>query len=204
MPRAPPSLGLRAWAWGSAPGHWLARRTGMDIGGPHVGAFAPAKRPEGERSMTRQALTRFRTQISLALLAGAAAIATIAIMASSGSAQTAPSSLHFVGKSQNKVGFFPKKRPHQGDRFGFGDKVSGDDTGIDRGVCTVIGKQTLCTIQARLSKGTLSLQAFVPERAHNAPIAITGGTGAYNGARGTALVTNVNSTTTDINVTLLP
>src|SRR3954454_18879690 len=154
--------------------------------------------------MSRQRFSRFGARLPVALVAGAAAIAIVAIVASSGSAQTTPTTVHLVGKSQNKVGFFPKHRPHQGDRFGFGDKVTGDDTGIDRGVCTVIGKQTLCTIQARLSKGTLSLQAFVPERAHNAPIAITGGTGDYNGARGTALVTNVNSTTTAINATLLP
>ena len=72
-------------------------------------------------------------------------------MATSGSAQAPSGTLHFVGKSQNKVGFFPKHRPHQGDRFGFGDKVSGDDTGVDRGVCTFVGKQSLCDIQVQLS-----------------------------------------------------
>jgi hypothetical protein len=155
--------------------------------------------------MTKQVLTRFRTQISLALLAGAVAIAAIGIVASSGSAQSAPSSLHLVGKSQNKVGFFPKKRPHQGDRFGFGDKLSGDDTGIDRGVCTFIGRQSLCNIQVQLSKGALTLQGFLPQgAAHNLPIAITGGTGAYNGARGTAVANQVNNSTTNITVTLLP
>jgi hypothetical protein len=68
--------------------------------------------------------------------------------------------------------------------LGFGDKVKGDDTGIDRGVCTIIGKQSLCTVQVRLSRGDLSLQGFVPQRANHTPIAITGGAGAYDGAGG--------------------
>jgi hypothetical protein len=155
--------------------------------------------------MAKQRLSRLGVRIPLALAAAAAAaIATVAILASSGSAQTAPNSLHLVAKSQNKVGFFPKQRPHNGDRFGFGDKISGDDTGLDRGVCTLIGRKSLCDAQAQLSKGTLSLQGFVSEHSHNQPISVTGGTGAYNGARGTALVTDVNSSTTNIDVTLLP
>ncbi len=36
------------------------------------------------------------------------------------------------------------------------------------------------------------------------PFAITGGTGAYHGARGTALVTETNATTTDIRITFHP
>jgi hypothetical protein len=150
--------------------------------------------------MPKQRLTR----LGVVLAVAAAAIAMVAVLAGSGSAQSAPSSLHLVSKSQRKVGFFPRHRPHQGDRFGFGDTISGDDTGIDRGVCTIIGRQTLCNVQVQLSKGTLSLQGFVTERSRNTPIAVTGGTGAYNGARGTAVVTDVNSSTTDINVTLLP
>jgi hypothetical protein len=114
--------------------------------------------------------------------------------------------LQFVTKAQNGIGFFPKGRPRQADRFGFGSTVTGDDTGISRGVCTVIGKSgpvALCTLQIQLSKGTLSAQALLPQRSQNTPVAITGGTGAYNGARGTALATDVNQTTTDITVTLL-
>ena len=149
-------------------------------------------------------LPRPSVRLSLALLVGAAAIATVAILASSGSAQSPPTTLHLVEKSQNKVGFFPRHRPHQGDRFGFGDKVSGDDTGTDRGICPIIGKQTLCNVEDKLSKGTLSAQGVVPQTPHNSPVAIIGGTGAYNGARGTAIVNQVNNSTTDITITLLP
>jgi hypothetical protein len=154
--------------------------------------------------MIKQGLSRFGVRLPLALVASAAAIAVAAVLATSGSAQTTPTTMQFVGKAQNKVGFFPKHRPHQGDRFGFGDKVSGDDTGIDRGVCTFIGKQSLCDIQIQLSKGTMSLQGFVSQSSHAQPLAITGGTGAYNGARGTAIATQASKSTTNIAVTLVP
>jgi len=137
----------------------------------------------------------------LALVAIAAAVGAIAIQATSGSAAPAPKSLHLTATSLKKVGFFPKGKPRQGDRFGFGDKLAGDDTGLDRGVCTFVGGKSLCNIQAQLSKGTLSLQGFVPQKATNLPIPILGGTGDYDGASGTAVITNVNKSTTDINIT---
>ncbi|HVI35914.1 MAG TPA: hypothetical protein VM684_06780 [Gaiellales bacterium] len=140
------------------------------------------------------------------LAAGAAVLATAGVLATTGSAQsTGGTTLHLLSKSQKSVGFFPKHRPRPGDRFGFGDKVSGDDTGVDRGICTLVGRnQTVCTVQIQLSKGTLSAQGVLPQRSHNTPVAITGGTGAYDGARGTALVTDTSSSTSTVDVTLLP
>ena len=137
----------------------------------------------------------------LALVAIVAALGAIAIQATAGSAAPARKSLHLVATSLKKVGFFPKSKPRQGDRFGFGDSLSGDDTGFDRGVCTVVGGKSLCDVQAQLSKGTLSLQGFVSEKSTNLPIAILGGTGDYDGASGTAVVTDVNKKTTDISIT---
>ena len=55
--------------------------------------------------------------------------------------------------------------------------------------------------QAQLSKGTLSLQGFVPQKARNLPIAILGGTGDYDGAQGTAVINDVGKSTTDISIT---
>jgi hypothetical protein len=144
-------------------------------------------------------------KIPLALSAGVAAAATAAALATSGSAQTPPSSLHLVSTSLPKIGFFPKHAPRQGDRLGFGDKITGDDTGYDRGVCTFVGSGgLLCTIQVQLSKGTLTVQGMLPQKSHNTPVAITGGTGAYDGARGTALVTDISKTQTKVDITLLP
>jgi len=147
-----------------------------------------------------------RTRLSLGLGAGtAAALATAALMASAGSAQAPPTTLHLVSTSQKNAGFMPKGAPRLGDRLGFGDKISGDDSGYDRAACTIVGKpQLLCTIQVQLAKGTLTVQGMLPERANKTPVAITGGTGAYNGARGTALVTDHGNGQTDVDITLLP
>ena len=45
---------------------------------------------------------------------------------------------------------------------------------------------------------------LLPRREGSTPFAITGGTGAYDGARGTALVTDTSETATKIAITLLP
>ena len=145
-----------------------------------------------------------KTRLSLGLGTGAAAaLATAALMAGAGSAQTPATALHLVGTPQKGVGFMPKGAPRQGDRLGFGDTVTGDDTGHDRGICTVMKGGLVCTIQVQLSKGTLTAQGTVPERSNKTPIAVTGGTGAYDGARGTALVTDMKNQTT-VDITLLP
>jgi hypothetical protein len=81
----------------------------------------------------------------------------------------------------------------------------GDDTGVSRTVCTVIGRlKALCNIQLQLSKGKLSAQGLVPNTTDNTPLSITGGTGAYNGARGTALSTQVSPTETRLTIMLSP
>jgi hypothetical protein len=142
-------------------------------------------------------------KIRLVIAALVAALATAAIVAATGSAQApAGTTLHLDAKSEKKVGFFPKGRPHQGDHVGFGDRITGDDSGYDRGACTIVGTSLLCSIQVQLAKGTLSVQGIVPQKTKNTPIAIIGGTGAYDGARGTAFVTDTSSTTTSITVVL--
>ena len=138
----------------------------------------------------------------LGIVAVLAALGAIAIQATSGSAQTTGKSLQLVEHTQKHVGFFPKHKPRQGDQFGFGATITGTDSGFDRGVCTFIGRQNLCTVQLQLSRGTLSLQGFGTGKLVNAPIAVLGGTGDYDGASGTALVTDVNRSTTNINITL--
>lgn len=152
-------------------------------------------------------------KLLLAAAAATAAIATVAILASSGSAQDVPRTLNITETIQRGVGFFPKHAPRQGTRFGFGGRISGDESGFDRAVCTAIGnlrthnraaKVTLCTIQFELSHGSLSVQGMTPQLSRNTPLAITGGTGAYDGARGTASVTDVNQTQGRIAITLLP
>jgi hypothetical protein len=153
------------------------------------------------------AISRFprRARAAVALSAAVAAIVIAAVVASAGSAQGTPNTLNLIAKEQNGVGFFPQHKPHQGSRFGFGDKITGDDTGIDRAVCTVIGKQVLCDIQARLSKGDISLQGFIPKgRPDHLPIPVVGGTGDYDGKDGTAVVTQVSNTKTRVTINFTP
>jgi hypothetical protein len=146
-----------------------------------------------------------RARLAVALGTAATALITAAVIASAGSAQGNPHTLNLVATTQKHIGFFPHHRPHQGDRFGFGDKITGDDTGVDRAVCTFIGKKPLCNIQAQLSKGALSLQGVLPTgRAKQLPIAVTGGTGDYDGASGTAIVTQVSRNKTNVTVNLIP
>jgi hypothetical protein len=146
-------------------------------------------------------------KLGIGLSAGVAAAVTAAALASSGAAQTGGSELHLLATSQKSAEFFPHRRPHPGDQLGFGDKITGDDTGVARAVCTLVGgpgKGLPCTIWVKLSKGTLQFQAMLPEKSHNSPVAIVGGTGTYNGARGTAYATDVSKTKTTIIVDLLP
>jgi hypothetical protein len=145
------------------------------------------------------------TRKLIATATTAAALAGAGVVAAAGSAQSQVRSLHLVSTSQSHVGFLPAhKRIRQGDRFGFGQKITGSDRGISRILCTAIGRQLMCSVQIRLAHGNLTAQGFVPQRASHTPFAITGGTGAYDGARGTAFVTDVNARESNIDVSLLP
>jgi hypothetical protein len=146
----------------------------------------------------------------LAIAAGVAAVATSALIATTGLAQGPDrTSLHLVATSQKGVGFQPKHELRRGDHLGFGDTITGDDTGIDRGTCTVIAtSESLCSVGVQLSKGTLSAQSLVSLNSgpgSKTLWAITGGTGAYDGARGTAVVTDVpGKPIANIQITLQP
>ena len=137
------------------------------------------------------------------LAAGAAALATTAVIATTGSAAPTHRTLHFTSKNDPAVGFFPSGAPRDGSTLGFGDTITGDDHGFDRSACTIIGGKALCTVQVQLSRGTLAVQGLIPEHPHNTPLAVVGGTGAYKGAGGTARATEVDASTTKIVVSLV-
>lgn len=80
-----------------------------------------------------------------------------------------------------------------GDRSVFTHEVYLDDekVGFDGGVCTVVRLENgesyiLCNVSMSLPNGTLTFQTFMNEVFPPPPFftAITGGTGAYRGARG--------------------
>jgi hypothetical protein len=70
-------------------------------------------------------------------------------------------------------------------------------------VYTVIGKEAICDIQMNLSQGRLSAQGLVPNETDHTPIPLTGGTGAYDGARGTIVSTQISATKVQFTVTLM-
>jgi hypothetical protein len=150
-------------------------------------------------------ILRSRTRFAVLLSAAAAAAIAVAVIASTGAAQGPPTTLHFVATAQRNIGFAPDHAPppRQGDRFGGGAEITGDDTGLQRSVCTAIGKRALCNIQLNLSQGKLSAQGLVPNQTDHTPIPLTGGTGAYNGARGTVVATQVTPTKVRFTVRLM-
>jgi hypothetical protein len=143
-------------------------------------------------------------RLSVALGAITAACVAVAVIASAGSAQGQPTTLRLVGTIQKNIGFAPDHPPRQGDRFGGGSELTGDDTGLQRSVCTAIGRRALCNVQLNLSRGRLSAQGLVPSETDHTPIPITGGTGAYAGASGTAFATQLSATRTRFEVRLVP
>lgn len=155
--------------------------------------------------MTKHSPTTARHRIPVAA-ASFGALATAAVLAATGTAQTGqPATLHLLTHAQNHVGFLPTHRPRPGDQFGTGQRITGDDTGIGRVLCTDFSEGTTqCTMWLHLAKGDLTAQGTLTERDRNTPVAITGGTGAYNGARGTAYVTDISQTSSRVTIQLLP
>lgn len=80
-----------------------------------------------------------------------------------------------------------------GDRSVFTHALSldGQEVGFDAGVCTVVRLEggepyIVCTVSMNLPDGTMAFQTLLKDQMPPPPFyaAITGGTGAYRGARG--------------------
>lgn len=140
------------------------------------------------------------------LVTGFACVAVTAVAATSGADQVAtPGSLHLVGKQTSEAG--PKGRPHPGSIIVFSGKERGDDSGQSYVHCLVIaGKHGLCTAQFVLKRGTVAVQTAInlEDSPKTITLTITGGTGAYDGARGTAKFTDIGKDKTDEVFTFKP
>ena len=140
--------------------------------------------------------------------AAAAVVVVVVVLAGSGSAQTGPRTIHVVSttRSEFNVDNRPRRKISPGDVFGFADSVRADDgsTGRDVGQCTVINRTTaLCHVQAVLPTGQLGFQFWINPRANSGSGEVTGGTGAYAGARGTFTFRDLGRRRTDVTITLL-
>jgi hypothetical protein len=103
-------------------------------------------------------------------------------------------------------GFDSPGPPRPGFVHAFTDKITGDDgsTGHDVGLCTLITpRELLCHSQVILTTGQLAFQGILHQHDHNTPGTILGGSGAYNGARGTAHITDLTPTTAKVTINLV-
>jgi hypothetical protein len=128
------------------------------------------------------------TVVPLAIAACALAASIIGFSdAPSAGASAAPKTLHITTKTLLLTG--PTTPPAPGDRIEFYEQASGGDTGHDYAECSVMNDQgeALCHVEFVLKHGTISADAVTNVNAtmldNSGPI--TGGTGRYNGARGT-------------------
>jgi len=132
-----------------------------------------------------------------------AAIALAGIIAATGGAKPAPATRTIQLTLVQTGGFDSPGAPRPGFEHAFTDRVTGDNgiTGHDVGLCTLITRsELLCHSQVILTTGQLSFQGILHQHDHNTPGTIIGGTGAYNGARGTARITDVNPTTAKVTI----
>jgi len=135
-----------------------------------------------------------------------AAIALAGTIATTGSAEPAQHTRTIHLTLVQIGGFDSPGAPRPGSVHAFTDTITGDNgiKGHDVGLCTLITTtELLCHSQVVLTTGQLSFQGILHQDDHNTPGSIIGGTGAYNGARGTARITDVNSTTAKVTINLV-
>lgn len=90
------------------------------------------------------------------------------------------------------------------------DAATGGVAGYDAVNCTVVrivnaAKRAgvlQCNLTARLKDGTLTAQGIVWQNGSDSRLAVTGGTGTYDGAAGNLLVSSPNVDTTQLTFTL--
>ena len=132
------------------------------------------------------------------VLGVAVAVVAVAIWVVPSGADEPPATLHLTGVQVSETG--PKGRPRPGQMVVFSGRETGEDQGRSYVQCTIITKTYgLCLGRLNLSRGTIAVEAAIPLEDEPKTIAldITGGTGAYDGARGTARFTDIGKDKTD-------
>jgi hypothetical protein len=113
----------------------------------------------------------------------------------------------FIPKGGTPTSEEPKGEPEPGDAFGFFEELTqhGTVVGHDKGVCTITGpKAVACKVAVSFPNGTFAVEGepeFSEDGSVPAEFRVVGGTGAYAGAKGTALVKDSSDTDSDITVT---
>jgi hypothetical protein len=100
-----------------------------------------------------------------------------------------------------------KKGDSLGDMTFCRAKVRGDSAGRANWDCIYLGTEPRgedCTAHAELAGGTLQMAGRLSHTSASSTWAVTGGTGAYAGARGSLEVRQLSATRTAVTFTLLP
>jgi hypothetical protein len=158
----------------------------------------------------------------LAVVAALAAVTAVCVAGVAGAAKQAPGAITFHLIEKDGGGNFVDNKPYAkgqrgpaslGDMFVFNATLltpAKKPAGSLDATCTVTraGKSPsfVCTGTFTLARGQLELQTVMQEGTRTTHIAVIGGTGAYEGARGsiTAVSRGENSPYTDDTVHLLP
>jgi hypothetical protein len=159
-------------------------------------------------------------RLAIILPAAAAATVVLALMSTSGSAQTPGTTIQlFESEKGASFGFVDNPPKSKNDRASVGDAFAFNSPVLDQArqtrlgnlsvQCTVTrpGKEskaeTACSGAVRLADGMITLSTSIKGNPKTVAAAVTGGTGAYNGARGSLTSTTVEGGSEDT-ITLLP
>jgi hypothetical protein len=159
-------------------------------------------------------------RLAIIFPAAAAATVVLALMSTSGSAQTPGTTIQlFESEKGASFGFVDNPPKSKKDRASVGDAFAFNSPVLDQArqtrlgnlsvQCTVTrpGKEskaeTACSGAVRLADGMITLSTSIKGNPKTVTAAVTGGTGAYNGARGSLSSTTVEGGSEDT-ITLLP
>jgi hypothetical protein len=141
------------------------------------------------------------------LIVGAALLAGSAMGGGFAGAQTPPKTLKVEALEQGCGGVdVGRKGDSLGDLTFCRAKVRGDAAGRANWDCTYLGTEPRgedCTAHAELAGGTLQMAGRLSHTSPSSTWAVTGGTGAYAGARGSVEVRQLSATRTAVTFTLL-
>jgi hypothetical protein len=161
--------------------------------------------------------------VVIALATAGAALGILAILSASGSAQAPGRTLQLFERERgSSFGFVdnrPKVRNRRNPRLSVGDVFAFSSPVFDQSRATRLGTLSVhCTVTRpgrearseaacvgafRLRDGIIALTTSISGQPRRVEAAVTGGTGAYTGARGTLVSTTVRGGSEDT-ITLLP
>ena len=127
-----------------------------------------------------------------------AVLAAVVLAATASGASSTPRTLEFTDVQQT---FISPKEPMPGDRLVFTSIIydHGSRVGRAEGVCTVTSRAAVqCTFTAHVPSGQIVAMGDGDPGKPVSRWAIVGGLGAYTGARGTLVITNVSPTTSHV------